>query len=351
LDAGPGADATGGTRLRSSCVPCVGADSEIVAMDASTPSYRAEFLKSPHHVALGLLTLGVGFMSGQILPLIVGVTLYALGWVHLPDTGFFRHWVDSRYDAAKRAAEQARIDDFLKRRDALLSGLSSVRRARYQALAAVCRDIESASAENPMMAASSSADPRLRKLDELMWTYLRLLTIEESLERFLETERREDLPHVISDANAEVTRLSAEIDALKAKGPNPSLETKQRYLGSRLERLEVLKKRQERVCESQDNLAFVVSEEERLDQQVKLIRADAVAMKNAENLSARIDATVEHLDQTNKWLAEMDEFKDLVGDMPATEMRVGYNTTAPPPVIDPAKRTQRLPQSVRKNSN
>ncbi len=318
-------------------------------MDEQAPNYRAEFLKSPHHAALGLLTLGVGIISGAALPLIVGATLYAVGWVHMPDMAFFRHWVDGRYDAVKRAAELARVAEFQKRRDALLAGLSSERRRRYQILAQVCHDIESASAENPMMASDANNDPRLRKLDELMWTYLRLLSIEESLDRFLETEQREDLPRVLSDANAEVTRLSAELEAMKAKGPNPSLETKQRYLGSRLERLEVLKKRQERIAESQDNLAFVVSEEERLDQQVKLIRADAVAMKNAESLTARIDATVEHLDQTNKWIAEMDEFKDLVGDMPATEMRVGYNTNVPPPVIDQGKRTQRLPQGGRRN--
>ena len=47
---------------------------------------------------------------------------------------------------------------------------------------------------------------------------------------------------------------------------------------------------------------------------------------------SRIDATVEHLDQTNKWLSQLDEFKDLVGDMPATELRVGYQAApwAPP---------------------
>jgi hypothetical protein len=40
---------------------------------------------------------------------------------------------------------------------------------------------------------------------------------------------------------------------------------------------------------------------------------------------------VEHLDQTNKWLSELDEFKDLVADMPATDLRVGYTATAPTP--------------------
>src|SRR5205823_6623184 len=159
---------------------------------------------------------------------------------------------------------------------------------------------------------------------------------EESLEQFLETERREDLPGILKDAEAEAARLTGEIDALKAKGDSAALETKQRYAGSRLERLEVLRKRQQRLQQAQENLALVVSEQDRLDQQIKLIRADAVATKNAEALTARIDATVEHLDQTNKWLSELDEFKDLVPDMPTTELRVGYAAAAPPPLRDRA---------------
>ena len=187
-----------------------------------------------------------------------------------------------------------------------------------------------ASADNMLASADPTTDPRLRKLDELMWTYLRLLGIQESLERFLETERSENLPGILKDAEAEATRLNAEVEALKAKGNGAALDTKQRYLSSRLERLEVLRKRQQRSEQAEANLALVVSEQERLDQQIKLIRADAVATKNAETLTARIDATVEHLDQTNKWLSEMDEIKDLVGDMPSTELRVGYQATATP---------------------
>jgi len=133
-------------------------------------------------------------------------------------------------------------------------------------------------------------------------------------------------------------RLTAEVDALKAKGNNAALETKQRYVGSRLERLEVLRKREQRLTQTQENLDLIISEQERLDQQIKLIRADAIATKNAEALTARIDATVEHLDQTNKWISELDEFKDLVADMPATEMRVGYAASAAaPPLIEPAQ--------------
>jgi hypothetical protein len=330
-------------------------------MDEQAPNYHQEFLKSPQHAALGLLTLGVGFMSGMMLPLIAGVTCYTLGWIYLPDLPFFRRWVDRRHDAVKRAEEMQKVAAFVQRRNTLIASLSPVRRECYNRLAAVCQDIEHASADNLLASADPTTDPRLRKLDELMWTYLRLLGIQESLERFLDTERSENLPSLVKDAEAEATRLNAEAEALKAKGNSAVLDTKQRYLGSRLERLEVLRKRQQRSEQAESNLALVVSEQERLDQQIKLIRADAVAAKNAEALTARIDATVEHLDQTNKWLSEMDEFKDLVGDLPSTELRVGYQATAtplpaappapgtPPPIIDgvpfkksyPARQKQR----------
>ncbi len=306
-------------------------------MEEQAPNYHSEFLPSPHHAALGVLTLGVGFLSANLLGLIVGGTLYALGWIYLPDMPFFRRWVDRRGEAARRAAEVQRVAEFVQRRDALLNSLAPSRRERYARLAAVCRDIEMAGADNPLVTADSGADPRLRKLDELMWTFLRLLGIEESLERFLETERQEDLPGTVKEAEAEAKRLTAELDAFKNAGNSNGLETKQRYLGSRLERLEVLRKRQQRLDQAQENLALVVSEQERLDQQIKLIRADAVATKNAEGLTARIDATVEHLDQTNKWLSELDEFKDLVPDMPSTEMRVGYAASTPPVLPETAR--------------
>ena len=313
-------------------------------MDDQAPNYHREFFTSPHHVALAMMTLGLGFLSATALGLIAGVTAYVLGWIYLPDLPFFRRWVDRRHDAANRAEEAAKVAEFVQRRDALLRSLTPQRRERYGRLAQVCRDIEMATADNLLASSSDpTTDPRLRKLDELMWTFLRLLGIEESLEQFLETEERENVPALLKNAEAEATRLKTEVDALKAKGGNGTLETKQRYLSSRLDRLEVLRKREQRSEQAQANVQLVVSEQERLEQQIKLIRADAVATKNAETLTARIDATVEHLDQTNKWLSELDEFKDMVGDMPSTELRVGYQATAPapPPIIDPQQAKRR----------
>jgi hypothetical protein len=289
---------------------------------------------------MALATLGTGLILGADyhLALLLGPAAYVLGWIYVPDFKIFRNWLDRKRNAQELAAAQTEAAEFVQRRDALVEQLSSHGRAKYHALAKVCRDIESASAENSLTPEDPAEDPRLRKLDDLMWSYLRMLTIDESLQRFLETERRDDVPGLLQEAEAEVRDLTAEFEAAKTRGASvSSTDAKERLLNSRLERLEVLRKRLQRIDQTRANLAVVVSEQERLEEQIKLIRADAVASKNAASLTARIDSTVEHLHQTNKWLAEMDEFKDLVGDIPSTPLRVGYESIRPP-VIDQAER-------------
>ncbi|CAN5583569.1 hypothetical protein BH20VER1_BH20VER1_29400 [soil metagenome] len=295
-------------------------------------SARRAFWRSPHHAAMALCTLGAGFATGEPLYFIIGASAYVLGWVYLPDTGWFRGWLDKRASADTDKAAAEELKQFARRREALLGSLSYELRERYQLLSRVCRDIEKATAENEHLSKLDVAsDTRLRKVDELMWMYLRLLSIQQSLEMFLETERREDVHGAVLHAEEETIALEAEVSAL---GSSPGAENKQRLLSSRRERLEVLRKRMERVEEAGDNLELVVSEQERLAEQIKLIRADALATKNAAAVSARIDASVAHLNETNRWLSEMDQFRDLAGDLPLADARIGFEatTTKPPPL-------------------
>jgi len=282
-----------------------------------------DFITSPHHAALAAGTLGLGFASAEPLYFIVGAAAYVVGWVFVPGLGFFRRYLEKRQEAAREAAENSELAQFNARRDTLLQRLTPGRRARYGALANVCRDIEEAAAEN-------ADDPRLRKLEELMWTYLRLLTIEESLVEFLETEVQDDVPGLLADAEREVEVLKAEIARLTTRGLSGELDAKERLLNSRLERLETMGKRADRLETAKANLALVVAEQERLDQQIKLIRADSIATRNASALSARIDATVENLEHTNKWLSEMDQFRDILTDLPLATGRAGFGETSAP---------------------
>ena len=278
-------------------------------------------------MALG--TLGAGFATGEPLYFIAGAAAYVLGWVYVPDMRIFQGWLEKRTTAQTTAVEAAEIAQFKRRREAMLGALSSPLRERYHLLARVCRDIEKAAAENDDSSEFNlSGDARLRKIDELMWMYLRLLSMQQSLETFLETERHEDLAGSLADAEQEMRALEAEMTSL---GNTPAADNKQRLLESRRDRLDVLRKRMQRVDEAKSNLELVVSEQERLAEQIKLIRADAVATKSASAVSARIDASVEHLNQTNKWLAEMDQFREVAGDLPMVPARIGFEAGAASP--------------------
>ncbi|MBN1424780.1 hypothetical protein JXA88_09490 [Candidatus Fermentibacteria bacterium] len=290
------------------------------------PDYRREFKNSPHHLWLAILTVGVGVLSAEVLGLILGVTGYALGWIYLPDMPFFKRWVHRRREKEERRKALQEMILFVRRRDAELARLTNAGRTRYNELAAVCREIDQAGADGD----DRSDGPRVRKLEELMWTYLRLLRMQESLEVFLEGERKEDLPRMVRESEEEVQRLAADIEADTSTGSPQSLESRQRLHSSRSDRLSVLHKRMARLQEAKENLALVASEQDRLHQQIKLIRADAMAMRNTEALTARIDASVEQLDQTNRWLAQMAEFKDVVGDLPPPDMRIGFGEAATP---------------------
>jgi hypothetical protein len=269
---------------------------------------RKAFLSSPHHATLGLGALAAAILGGPLVAIGGGVA-YVLGWVYLPDMPFFSRWREKRAAAVLEAERQAELGDFAVQRDAMLSQLSKSRRDQHAIFTQTCAQV------------AMGQDPRARKLEEMQWTYLRLLSMEQTLDIFLEGERRDGVPILLSEAEDEVKALEKELAKAQASGAEvPS--SRARLLESRKSRLEVLRQRAARIEEAQGNAQLAQAELERLDEQAKLIRADAVAAKNTGMMSERIDATFEHLAQTNRWLSEMDSFRDQLGNLPEGGMGV-----------------------------
>jgi hypothetical protein len=299
------------------------------------PNYRRAFWSSRHHLWLALLTFGLGFASGEPLGLILGATVYALGLVFVPDMAFFKRSIDERENAARNSVATAQLAAFKEEQEKILGGLSAGRRTRYNQLVAVCQEIDAATAE-AHSAAGLDLETRRSKLAELSWTYLRMLSVEQSLEVYLETERKEGVPAHVRSLENETEALAAEITKLKnAKSQSTTLAGKERLLTSRLERLAALQQRLTRIEQAQANHDLLRSEQERLVEQVKLIRADAIASKNADTLTSRIDLSIEHLAVTNKWISELAEFKDLTAQMPAVPVGNATATTPPKPARQP----------------
>ena len=279
-------------------------------------SPRKAFLSSPHHATLGLVALGC-LATAVPLAAIGGLVTYVLGWVYLPDMPLFARWRERKQAGKVEAERQAELGEFAVQRDAMLSQLAGSRTQRHAAFVKTCQQV------------AVGQDPRARRVEEMQWTYLRLLTIEQSLEVFLEGERRDSVPLLLREATDELTALEHEVGALKAANA-PALNAKERLLESRKSRLAVLRQRAERIEEAQSNLELASAELDRLDEQIKLTRADVVAARSTGNISDRIDSTFEHLAQTNRWLADMDRFRDQLGEVPEGGMGVRSPLATPP---------------------
>lgn len=74
------------------------------------------------------------------------------------------------------------------------------------------------------------------------------------------------------------------------------------------------------------NTNCIKNNKDRLEQQIKLIRSDSIATKNSDALTVKINASIEQINETNKWIGQMNEFKDVVGDnATGFDQRIGFS--------------------------
>lgn len=288
-------------------------------------NYFREFIYSKFHAYFGGSCLGLALLSGNWFVLIVSLLVYGLGVFFIHETPFFKNKIDAKYQKEVDAKQVVEIEKFKANRDKQLSLLTPSRKNKYIELSLICKEIEKTTIEQAGNADEAS-NSRLRRLDELMFTYLKLLSIEQSLQIFIESEKDDQIAKEVKDAEDQVAGVN---DEIKKAQENPNyiklVESKQRLLISYQDRLDTLKKRIEKYDQAKCNLQLVSAEQSRLSEQIKLLRADTIASRNAESISTRIDASVSNLDATNQWLSQMNEFKDVVGDIPQSSTRIGFD--------------------------
>jgi hypothetical protein len=266
------------------------------------------FAKSPLHAWLGLLTLGAGLATLSGIGAIAGVAVYALGWIYLPDSGFFQRWLAAR----KQGDDGAKLRDFLYQRRQLYDALRTSTRERYERLAAEIGSLQDEFKRDPRLN-GELVRQRCERLSNLAWTYLRLLHTGEMLDRFIESEDPAELAQKIAVMEQELAGI--------APGSKPGLAE------SMQSRLESLKSRLEKRQGAEESRALTASEQERIAELVKLFRADHLASRDAGALSHEIDGAAVQLDRTKDWLRDF-EFDSSPADIPeelaaAAPLKVG----------------------------
>ncbi|MBY0274904.1 hypothetical protein K2Z84_06165 [Candidatus Binatia bacterium] len=236
----------------------------------------------------------------------------------------------------------------------LAQQLSSADRERYEALDARCRAIlEGLERATSLDAAPVDGDPAgaatdpgstaaldsaSASLGRLSWMYLRLLVTRQAIHDTLTTTGNDASDAVRPRSDAEraarvrSARGAADPGAAFDRELEERLRTLQRQLddealasdlrGSLSGQAEILQQRLAHRAEARERLAFLDAELARIEQQVELVREQAVGAPDAEAVSRRIDDIAATLGGTATWIREQQKIyggvSDLLTEPPAT---------------------------------
>ncbi len=256
------------------------------------------FLRSPHHAWLALLTVGIGVATASVPGMIVAAAAYALGWIFLPDSPWFRRWAEKVVEEKRGAETVESTETFRKRRAEVYGQLSESGRRDYDSVASAIEEILSRSGGGSSLHAG--------RLGQLAWTYLRLLLTRETLTAFCAQEASPAISAQIDDVRAEIEDLESRALQAEDGGQLTDAGGLERLTQSKRSRLETLEQRLEHVRKAEYDLTLTHSEIERIHDAVRLIQADLVTRRDPDSLGAEIDRTTSEFYRTRDWLRDLD---------------------------------------------
>lgn len=269
-------------------------------------NYYKEFFRSPAHAWTALLTVGAGLATANPIGLIVGGAVYALAWIYFPDSKMFKARIDKL--RAAQELQKAKIGDAAHKQEInrALDDLPAAERKRFAEFQKLSGEIA-----NTLKSHSSSGyypvETLTENLQEIEGTYLRLLNQLARLQAFTTKERTESLEASIQEAESGARRLEEQIASVRATDPNnPSLRTRERTLELQQTRTNTLRERLQRLNQAEANLELVQTDLGRIEEQLKLLLADAASRIDSGSFSHQVDASMNHLTQTNQWLSELE---------------------------------------------
>jgi DNA mismatch repair ATPase MutS len=257
---------------------------------------------APNWVGLALFAL-LGWWNPAFLLIGAGLELaylYALS----TNKRFQRYVSGAEMVEATRGTQQ--------KLTATLNSLSPTLQQRYHALERRCRAIL-AQQQQQNAALTDELRAQGEGLGRLLWIYLRLLATYQAFARLLgetiNAEReRESIEERIARIESNLARNSI-ADELRT---------------SLTSQLEILRQRQRSQREAREKIAFLDAELTRVEEQVELVREQAVLSSDPSAVSARIDEIGSTLSGTNQWIRDQKELEtrvdDVLEDVPPVQM-------------------------------
>ena len=254
----------------------------------------------PNWIGLGVFGL-LGILNPGFWLVGFGLELGYLGVLGTNER--FQRFVGASQQVLTRKQWQARVG-------LLVSQLTSEDQQRYRKLEARCRallDQQQQLQTAPMQALQAQNEG----LGRLLWLYLRLLSTRQAINRML-------LGQGSQDASQD---LEERIGQLKAKlNEQLSEDLRKSYAGQ----VEIMEQRLERRKEAKEKLAFLDAELTRIQEQVELVREQAVLTADPVTISQRVDQITTTLGSTSQWVTDQQKIygavEDLMSEPPAVKL-------------------------------
>ena len=189
-----------------------------------------------------------------------------------------------------------RDDPADQRYRALQQQLAPLDRKRQEQIEGRAREIMDTLGQSPLMAT------HVDSLEQLVWLHLRLLAARQAIGRVVETARREAVGLTDQERSIQRRMESAELSAELRR----SLEQQQGVIDAR----------QAGHAEAQRRAEHVDAELNRIDQQIALIREQALLATDEERIGASLDALAASFNEATKWLSSQ---RDLIGALDLNE--------------------------------
>jgi hypothetical protein len=256
----------------------------------------------PNWVGLGLFGM-LGLLNPGFW--IVGLGL-ELGYLWLLGTnGRFQKFVDASQLVLTRKQRQAKVDS-------LVLQLTNEDQQRYRKLEGRCRAV--LEQQMHLQTPEQGLQAQNEGLGRLLWVYLRLLATRQAINRTIKSQEEN------ADGSGD---LEGRIAQLKSKLDGPLSEELHKSLSSQME---ILQQRLERRGEATEKLAFLDAELIRIQEQIELVREQAVLAADSEAISQRIDQVTTTLDHTAQWVSDQQKIygavEDLMSEPPAVKLTV-----------------------------
>jgi len=257
----------------------------------------------PNWIGLGIFSL-LGILNPGFWVIGLGLELGYL-WV-LGTNERFQRFVNASKQVLTRRQWQSKVDT-------LVQQLNSEDQQRYRNLEIRCLSLLEQQARlqtTPTQALQAQNEG----LGRMLWLYLRLLSTRQAINRMLWGSKGS------LDPSAD---LEERIGQLKAKlNEQLSEDLRKSYTGQ----IEILEQRMEKRREAKEKLAFLDAELTRIQEQIELVREQAVLTADPETISQRVDQITTTLGSTSQWVSDQQKIygavEDLMSEPPAVKLTI-----------------------------